>query len=222
MDVRPLVAGLLLYAAWEYYRAERGDADAGGVVIDTGRDLTQGIISAAGALWDSIEGGLGFMNIGAMAGIDPAVLNSANLRAFLRVIRAGEGTTDDAGYRRLYGGQLFSGYADHPRIKVTAGKYTSTAAGAYQFLSSTWDETRRVMGLTDFSPASQDMAAVGRIAARGALADVLAGRLGSALRKCAWEWASLPGSPYGQPVISWEKAAAVYASAGGDSVQMVA
>ena len=88
--------------------------------------------------------------------------------------------------------------------------WTSTAAGAYQFLARVWDETARIMGLGDFSPGNQDLAAVGRIAARGALPDVLAGRFESAVRKCAWEWASLPGSPYGQPTISMERAKAIY------------
>lgn len=209
--VRAIAAAALLYAAWRYYRAETD----GGLIVDTGQDFTAGVAEQAGALWDSIEGAVGFMNIGAMKNVDAAVLGNANVQAFLRVIRVGEGTADAGGYSRLYGGGSFSGFADHPRKSVKAGAWTSTAAGAYQFLSKTWDETRRVMGLGDFSPANQDLGAVGRIAARGALNDVLAGRFASAVRKCSWEWASLPGSPYGQPVISWDRAAAIYADAGG-------
>lgn len=211
MDIRPVAVGLLLYAAWAYYRAETDEAPD----IETGTGWTDTAAASAGALWDQLEGAVGFMNIGAMKNVHAAVLDNANVQAFLRVIRTGEGTADGAGYRRIFGGQLFNSYADHPRIKVTKSGITSTAAGAYQFLSSTWDETRRVMGLGDFSPANQDLGAVGRIAARRALDDVLAGRFDSAVRKCAWEWASLPGSPYGQPVISWERARDVFASAGG-------
>lgn len=33
----------------------------------------------------------------------------------------------------------------------------------------------------------------------------------------SWEWASMPGSPYGQPVISLDTARAVYVDAGGSS-----
>ncbi|TMU72518.1 muramidase [Hydrogenophaga intermedia] len=135
------------------------------------------------------------------------------------MIRRGEGTAGEDGYRTLFGGGLFTSFADHPRQRITrmlGGKpITSTAAGAGQFLASTWDETARIMGLTDFTPASQDRAIVGRIAARGALDDAKAGRVDLALQKIAREWASMPGSPYGQPVISLATARGVFASAGG-------
>src|SRR5690606_18849821 len=126
-------------------------------------------------------------------------LLSTNLRAFLAVIRAGEGTSDADGYRRHYGGRLFDGYADHPRVAIKAGRWTSTAAGAYQFLSRTWDEAAKALALPDFSPASQDLAAVFLIRRRGALVAAMQGRLDEAIAGCAKEWASLPGSPYGQP-----------------------
>ena len=89
-----------------------------------------------------------------------ALASSGNLRAFLAVIRAGEGTADADGYRRHYGGSHFDSYADHPRKVITAGRWTSSAAGAYQFLSRTWDECAKALALPDFSPASQDLAAV--------------------------------------------------------------
>lgn len=142
-------------------------------------------------------------------------LLSTNLRAFLDVIRAGEGTSDADGYRRHYGGRLFDSFADHPRIAIKAGQWTSTAAGAYQFLSRTWDECAKALALPDFSPASQDLAAVFLIRRRGALADAMAGRLDVAIAKCAREWASLPDSPYGQPTRTREQAHATYAAAGG-------
>lgn len=139
-----------------------------------------------------------------------AMLNIANVKAFLAVIRKGEGTSDANGYRRIFGGQLFTSFADHPRILVRKSGISSTAAGAYQFLASSWDETARIQGLTDFSPANQDLGALGRIAARGALDDVINGRFESAIRKCGKEWASLPYSPYGQPVQTFEGAKVVY------------
>lgn len=144
-----------------------------------------------------------------------AALGSPNLRAFLAVIRAGEGTADEDGYRRHYGGTLFDSFADHPRKKITAGRWTSTAAGAFQFLSATWTECRDALALPDFSPASQDLAAVYLIRRRGALQDAIAGRLDEAIAKCAKEWASLPGSPYGQPTRSLAQARATYLQAGG-------
>lgn len=144
-----------------------------------------------------------------------AALADTNLRAFLAVIRAGEGTADGDGYRRCYGGSLFDSFADHPRRTITAGRWTSTAAGAYQFLARTWDGLVAQYGFPDFSPACQDEAAVALIAGRRALDDVIAGRIESAIAKCGREWASLPGSPYGQPTRSMAQALATYAAAGG-------
>lgn len=148
-----------------------------------------------------------------------AALDDTNLRAFLAVIRAGEGTADGDGYRRCYGGSLFDSFADHPRRTITAGRWTSTAAGAYQFLARTWDGLVKQYAFPDFSPASQDAAAVALIAGRKALDDVLAGRIQAAIRKCNLEWASLPGSPYGQPTRTLAQALAVYAAAGGTQEQ---
>lgn len=142
-----------------------------------------------------------------------------NVAAFLQMIRAGEGTADRDGYRRLFGGELVAQLADHPRRRVTkplGGRtITSTAAGAYQFLERTWDEVAAALELADFSPASQDVGAVYLIRRRGALADVRAGRFEAAVAKCAKEWASLPGAPYGQPTKTLDQARQVYAAAGG-------
>lgn len=184
---------------------------------------SEGSGSAAPDLWGMIADSLGFLGvvkISAMKSVPADILKNPNVRAMLAVIRRGEGTADAAGYRRMFGGAMFSSFADHPRqsncFTLRGGKrICSTAAGAYQFLTSSWDETKKAMGLRDFSPAAQDLAAVGRMAARGALSDVLAGRFAMATKKMAYEWASLPGSPYGQPVISAETARAVYLAAGG-------
>ncbi len=127
------------------------------------------------------------------------VLGNERVRAFLALIRKAEG----AGYSTLFGGGTFASFANHPRQRISrplGGRLlTSTAAGAYQFLSRTWDECAAGCGLKDFSPASQDTAALFLIDRREALEDVLAGAWWSAISKCNKEWASLPGSPYGQP-----------------------
>ncbi len=172
-----------------------------------------GAVDEAASLIDDLTGGT--MKLSAMSKVTAADVSNANVQAFLQVIRRGEGTTDVDGYRRIFGGQLFTSFAAHPNVKVSKSGYTSTAAGAFQFLKSTWDETSRAMGLPDFSPVSQERGAVGRIAARGALEDIKAGRLDAAIRKCAKEWASLPYSPYGQPTISIATAASIFAGAGG-------
>lgn len=144
-----------------------------------------------------------------------AALFDPNARAWLRVIRAGESSQYESAYRTMFGGGLFSGAWKHPRIVNSAAGLSSTAAGAYQFLSRTWDECAAALKLPDFSPESQDLAALLLTDRRGALQDVLAGRIEMAIAKCAKEWASLPGSPYGQPTRTLQQALAVYEAYGG-------
>ena len=144
-----------------------------------------------------------------------AALQSNNVQGFLRVIRQGESNQDDSAYTILFGGEHFDSFADHPRRPITRGSLTSTAAGAYQILAKTWDGLVRQYGFSDFSPASQDAAAVALIAGRGALQLVLDGRCREAIARCAKEWASLPGSPYGQPTLTLEEAIQVYKAYGG-------
>jgi muramidase (phage lysozyme) len=138
-----------------------------------------------------------------------------NLRAFLIMIQYAEGTYGANAYRTLYGGQLFNSYGKHPNIAITKGGITSTAAGAYQILNRTWNSVQQDLGLTDFSPASQDRAAVELIRRRGALEDVLMGKFDVAIYKCRKEWASLPGAGYGQSERSLISLTQVYQYAGG-------
>jgi lysozyme len=143
-------------------------------------------------------------------------VNDPNVRAFLWMIRTGEGTANANGYTTFFGGSHFSDLSKHPNVAHTGGGYTSTAAGAYQFVYGTWTEAQAALGLPDFSPASQDLAAVWLIKRRGALADVLAGRIATAIGKCNKEWASLAGSPYGQPTLTIADDLAAYVNAGGN------
>ncbi|WP_333710323.1 glycoside hydrolase family 104 protein [Malikia spinosa] len=147
-------------------------------------------------------------------------LSNKNVMAFLMVIRTGEGTADENGYRRKFGGELFDSFGDHPRTvvsKMLGGKpLSSSAAGAYQFLTRTWDGLVGKYAFPDFSPLVQDEAAVALISGRNALMNVVRGEFEVAIAKCAKEWASLPGSPYGQPTMTMAKARAVYEDFGGE------
>lgn len=150
-----------------------------------------------------------------------------NEAAFLRTIRACEGTDTDDGYRALFGytptnHKVFdNGFAQHPNIRSpftqTDGTLNySTAAGAYQFINATWQRAARAIGATDFSPPWQDAAALYLIDTDAhALDDVDAGRFGDAINKCAGIWASLPASHYLQPKRSFSFALAAYNQAGG-------
>jgi muramidase (phage lysozyme) len=147
--------------------------------------------------------------------VRPEMLYNPNVQAFLRVIRTGEGTADSGGYSRLFGGGQFTSFAWHPNVRVPYGATYSTAAGAYQIVKKTWEWIAQELGLKDFSPASQDMAALALLAYRGALDDVLAGNFDAALRKASKEWASLPYSTAGQPKISLAKAQQIFFDGGG-------
>jgi len=139
-----------------------------------------------------------------------------NASAFLWMIRINEGTADNNGYSTLVGGGQFDSFADHPRVLVALPRLgiKSSAAGAYQILRRTWDEVAKGLGLPDFSPQSQDRAAVKLIRQRGALGDVRAGRFGAAVEKCRKEWASLPGAGYGQHKNNLAYLQSAYESAG--------
>lgn len=138
-----------------------------------------------------------------------------NLRAFLVMIQYAEGTYGPNAYKTLFGGGLFSDYHQHPNRRITKSGITSTAAGAYQILFSTWQTVANTSGLDDFSPLNQDRAAIELIRRRNALNDVLSGKLATAIEKCRKEWASFPGAGYGQGERKMEQLATVYVKAGG-------
>lgn len=163
--------------------------------------------------------------------------DSPNMAAFLRMIRAAEGTADDNGYRALFGHRpdrprLFDSFADHPRVATPftdrAGrKLWTTAAGAYQIMGvsplpnggrtrmDTWDRLKAKLALPDFSPESQDRAAIELIGEAGATKAVLAGQLTEACGLCRGIWASLPGAGYAQPERSIAFLRRAYEAAGG-------
>jgi lysozyme len=141
-----------------------------------------------------------------------------NLKAFLLMIQYSEGTLGKDAYRTLYGGELAEDLSKHPNRKVTKWGLTSTAAGAYQILNKTWQEIAQKLGLQDFSPQSQDRAAIELIARRKALDDVMAGRFSQAISKCRKEWASLPGAGYNQTEKSSKALAQIYKAVGGTLV----
>ena len=141
-----------------------------------------------------------------------------NVKAFLLMIQYSEGTAGANAYRTFYGGSLFTDFSKHPNKRISKYGLTSTAAGAYQILYRTWDEIATKLKLSDFSPVSQDRAAIELIKRRKALDDVMAGRFSIAIGKCKKEWASLPGAGYGQNENSLKSLLAVYQMAGGKTI----
>jgi len=160
-------------------------------------------------------------------------LNS-NVKAFLAMIRWSENKAakvDSDRYRTMYGGRFFANFSDHPYITkewlgaklpdsycrdagLSSGCIT-TAAGGYQFISSTWRRMRDKLGLEDFSANSQDLAAIALISERGALGLVENGEFSKAVNILKAEWASLPGSGVGQPTNSFLAVQNNYLNNGG-------
>jgi lysozyme len=141
---------------------------------------------------------------------------NANVAAFLKMIRVAEGTGGPNGYRTFFGNGLFDSYAAHPRVVHTGGSLRSTAAGAYQFKSDTWSDLQKAhKDLTDFTPDSQDRAAVYLIKRRSAYTDVINGNLDSAVDKCSFEWASFPPGRYGQGNVCLPNMHEIYVANGG-------
>ena len=140
--------------------------------------------------------------------------------AMLDTIAFTEGTAGSCGedgYNTGYAFHCFSSCTHHPGIAWTAGGITSTAAGRYQFLSTTWSR----LGLGSFVPSHQDIGAMMLIEERGVSLPttraLTATEFANAMKKLSLEWASLPYSPYGQPTVSLAKARAKYCSFAGCS-----
>jgi len=140
-------------------------------------------------------------------------LTTANVQAFLRVIRRGETNQTPDAYRMINGGALIQDMRRHPYDGLPSPP--GRATGAYQFLGTTWAGIKVQLDLYDFSPASQDLGAVGLIQGRGALEDVIAGRFDTAVAKLRKEWTSLPGASENNSAWTLEKARALYQSYGG-------
>lgn len=139
----------------------------------------------------------------------------AAVRAFLDTLAYSEGT--DEKYNFIFTHAVFQSYTDHPRKRKCAGKLCSDAAGRYQFLSDTWDPLAKDLGLTDFTPPSQDKAVIELIRRDGAYTAVAGSANYETFKKAVTKlnniWASLPGSPYGQPTHSMTALWAFYKTA---------
>jgi lysozyme len=141
-------------------------------------------------------------------------LSYPNVRAFLRVIRERESGQGDDAYLMVNGGGRMEGFARHPwhGIPTTRG---AKACGAYQFLGTTWAGLCDQYEFPDMSPESQDLGAIALIKERGALSDVIAGRIEEAIAKLRPVWTSLPGASESSHSWTMDKAMAVYTGAGG-------
>jgi muramidase (phage lysozyme) len=136
---------------------------------------------------------------------------SPQQRALLRTIRWAEGTAGPDGYRTMFTGAKFSDLSRHPRRINSSNGLSSDAAGAYQFLSTTWDS----VGGGAMTPARQDMAALELVRRRGVDPRLPGGFTLQVADRLAPEWASFPTaktgtSYYGQGGKSFAQLKAYY------------
>jgi muramidase (phage lysozyme) len=132
------------------------------------------------------------------------LLFSPTVSAFLDTIGYAEGTGDRYDY--IYTHKVFFSYNGHPRDLQCSAGLCSDAAGRYQFLSTTWDGIRKRLGLSDFSPPSQDRAAVQLMKDVGCykfVENINGPETFSRAASCvSGQWASFPSSQYGQKKYS--------------------
>lgn len=137
---------------------------------------------------------------------EEVLVKDPRVKALLDVIAHAEG----ADYNTMVkgaGSMTITDFARHPNVTVSLGKFLkSTAAGRYQFLYSTWVGLK----MPDFSPRSQDIAAVKLFKRRNMLRPLFRGDVEQAILNGNREWASLPGSPYGQPTRKMGELLEVY------------
>jgi muramidase (phage lysozyme) len=96
---------------------------------------------------------------------------------------------------------VISDFSRYPQmlVRVRAG-LNSSAAGGFQVIKNTWNGAAAAMGITDFSPLSQQLVAVELLRQRGAIPYILKNDLPGAFANTtlAKEWASFAGAGYGQ------------------------
>ena len=120
-------------------------------------------------------------------------LKNPNVQAFLKVIAAAEGGQ----YNSLPGDlpgrrKKFGDYSQFP----ASGKRTSS--GRYQIVRDTHERLAKQLGLSDFSPRTQDLMAAQLLYNPRAMPHLLKGDLDGVLPLVANTWAALPKGP-GQP-----------------------
>jgi RHS repeat-associated protein len=214
-----------LYCAWEDGTSDDDPSDGG---------ASHGDCDAQGGHWtDDANPCHGADNCTATFDWNPPKKGCVE-SALRAVVASGEGTDrkPGGGYGTIVGGTVLSvppglienaditgwntkniqiadpqDLTGHPNILVQVGPgLKSTAFGRYQILAG----TAKSNGFSNFSPAGQDAAANTLMSNRGMVNAAMQGNIQGAIQKGGKEWASLPGSPYGQPTISMDSALQTY------------
>jgi lysozyme len=191
--------------------------DGSGVI-----EADQALIAAAADALNNATAAADQAASDATAGVD----QNGQLAALLATIRQYESKNN---YLILYGSTANTyGLSDHPYFLGWPGVILppnyciaakqpigckTTAAGAYQFISTTWRASQNPG--SDFSPASQDAAAVNLLTKIGAVAALQAGDVQGAFKAASTQWASMPYSTSGQPKANLTAVLDTFTAAGG-------
>lgn len=151
-----------------------------------------------------------------------ALLAHPNVSAFLKAIAEAEGGGYDFKYGAVKGKRndpwRFTDFSTHPG-PGWGGR--TTAAGMYQITVDTWRQHGGKMGLTDFSPKTQDLMAIEILRSVGVIDKIKAGDVAGAMGPVATKWAALPMGPNlgnrypAQPFVKYETFFQNYQAAGG-------
>lgn len=142
--------------------------------------------------------------------------SDANVAAFLSLIRHAEANDQ---YNIIAGNDYFDDFSEHPFVlnPNRPKPLGTTASGGYQMVVGTWKMARDALELNDFSPASQDAAAVWLLQYKrpGALDAVRAGHFTDALQRVRGEWEAFDKMLKGTYPITLADAQSIYTTAGG-------
>jgi muramidase (phage lysozyme) len=149
-------------------------------------------------------------------------LADRNVSAFLKAIAEAEGGGYDFKYGAIKGKRndpwRFSDFSTHPGPGFGG---STTAAGMYQITIATWRQHGGKMGLTDFSPTTQDLIAVEILRSLRIIDKIRSGDIAGAIGPAARTWAALPMGPGlgnahpPQPFVKYEDFFHTYQAAGG-------
>lgn len=132
---------------------------------------------------------------------DSTMNESSQINAFLAVIRQGESSGN---YGAYVGGGSFTDFSHHPALPPTNWPGIpgpSHACGGYQFEPGTWKECAAALNLVDFSPASQDAAAVFLLKRRGAYQAIVDGQVATACNLLRNEWQMFTQSKWSPAMV---------------------
>jgi muramidase (phage lysozyme) len=157
-------------------------------------------------------------------------LKNKNVKAFLDTIAESEGGNYHAkfGYGWAPGFKTgkwtFTDESTHPGAGYGG---STTASGRYQITMGSWrDYCIAAMGLSDFTPHTQDLTAIEILRRVRAIDSLVSGDIKDAVQKASRQWESLPmgpgqanrplnGHPSGQPYMPYDDVLTTYKKFGG-------